>query len=653
MRLIKFNNMKKNFLFTIVAWLLASTSYAIEPQQVVWNPTSYVSFFDNEGGAVNGSMIWGDINNDGHLDVFIIVGNNNNTAATESGQAFLWKNDGKGSFTRVPTNIIPLTQASAHFMDYNNDGCLDLIVMGKRHKPGGPDTRVIKVYKNSGPPCYEFEEDVERSAELVPVATDQNLVQGRMMQSVDFDHDGWTDLIITGYRQTRPPGEANDRLTRIFKNVNGKFVMQTGNVTSGGYNKNFYELSRGSVHVGDINHDGYADIVVTGKRNLPSGNDWTNLYINNGDGTFREFIDNVYNSRTQRSADGETVFVDLNGDGYDDIVEVMNYGGQQRANIYINNRNETFTKIEKNVSGLIGSGSQISITAGDINNDGFLDLYITGNDDLSIGGSGKMFYNKGDGKSFTYSNLPEFVRAKEGFVNLVDIDRDGYLDYSCFGYDGGAGTGGRKRGLGFSKGIDTAGNPIPVNTPPAAPEDLKVTFDGSKYVLTWDMIDEADDHTPNPALRYNVYAENMESGMVYVYAPVDISTGRLKIGGMIVPLITPKSFEWFLPEGDYTFGVQAVDQADAASLFTTTTEVTQITGINPVNKNAVRVFTGNKTIFIENLLPVALPYTVLNVGGLIFAEGVCPVGAKQSVSGLTQGVYVVKTEENAVKVVVF
>jgi len=636
--------MKKNFLLIGLVWLVASFSYAIVPTQVAWDVVNFPFYPPQTGGTVSGRMIWGDFNNDGYLDVFFIIGRNSNNNPYQDGHAFLWKNNGDGTFTRVDAGAItPLTQSSAEFIDYDNDGNLDLVVMGKMYSPDD-QKRVVRVYKNSGPPCYEFIEDKERSAELIDVATDSNDAMGRTIQAVDFDHDGWTDLIITGFRQTPFPS-GNSRLTRIFKNVDGKFQMQEGNVSLGGTNKNFYELSRGSVHTGDINRDGYADIIVVGRRNQPSGGDWAYLYINNRNGTFRQSMDLAFDSSIQRDVDGEIVFADINGDGYDDIVEVINYGGQQRANIYINNGNETFTKFEKNVTGLIGASNQVCITAGDINNDGLLDLYITGAGDLSADGSGRIFYNNGDNK-FTPVMLPEAVRAAQGSIGLVDIDRDSNLDYACFGFDNGGPSTGRKRGFGINK----LGGEIPVNTPPVAPENFEVTFNGNKYLLTWDMA--SDNETPQNALRYNVFAENSENGMVYVYAPVDILTGKLKIGGTIVPLIKPNSFEWFLPEGNYTFGVQTVDQADLASKFTTTSNVIQ--GINLTHKNAVRVFTdNNKTIVIENTLPTDVPYTVLNVSGQIIVKDVCPAGMQQTVQGLTQGVYIVKTTERAVKALIF
>jgi len=603
---------KKNFLLLGLALIATSLSWAITPKPVTFGSLKPLwSTANNEG-----YMTWGDIDNDGFKDVF----------STSKDGAFLYKNNGNGTFTELQAGYFKALQLSmALFIDIDNDGYLDLIAVGKKS-----GTATLIVYKNEE---GVFVEDTALSAQLAAgaVSNNENRHYGRMMQAVDFDNDGWTDLIISGYN---PSGSS---FTRIFKNVEGSFVMQTGNVP--GYALgDFAEFRGGSVHVGDVNRDGYADIFLVGYINPIAATPAigagyaAHLYINNGDGTFTKS-----NEAFSGSEIGGTIFADINSDGYDDIVEIL-YWPIGCNNAYINNKNNTFTKTTG--IGLINAGNETSFTVGDINNDGLLDFIIIDQPTL---GPGNIFYNNGTSTpSFTNASIAS--SATSGFKrgmnpNLVDVDGDGNLDYSV----GGVGMGNWTSGY----AINLLGTGIDANKAPTAPTTFEVEYTDGKYILSWDEGD--DDTTPVAALRYNVFAEDKENGMVYMYAPADLTTGRLKTGGDIVPLIKATSFEWNLPEGKYTFGVQAIDLADAASAFITLNP----TGINPVNKNVVRVSAGNKTIEIENMLSTATSYTVLAVSGQVVAMGVCPAGAKQSVTGLAQGAYIVRANGNTVKVLVF
>ena len=597
---------KRNFLLLGLALMATSLSWA-QPKEVTFGAIQPLWSTANDEGYIT----WGDIDNDGFKDVF----------STSKDGAFLYKNNGNGTFQELQAGYFKALQLSmALFIDIDNDGYLDLVTVGKKS-----GTCTVIVYKNDD---GVFAEDATLSAQLAAgaVSNNENRHYGRMMQAVDFDNDGWTDLIIGGYNQ------AGTSFTRIFKNVEGSFVKQTGNVP--GYALgDFPEVRGGSVHVGDVNRDGFADIFLVGYINpiaatpaIPAGY-VAHLYINNGDGTFTKS-----NEAFSGSEIGGTIFADINSDGYDDIVEILNWPVSCN-NAYINNKNGTFTKTTG--IGLINANNQTSFTVGDVNNDGLLDFLITTNVDAIA--PGNIFYNKG-------TSTPSFIKssitntATSGFKrgmnpNLVDVDNDGDLDYSVGGVSMSTWT------SGFA--INQLGVDVLTNAAPTAPAIFEVEYTDGKYILSWNAGN--DDTTPAVALRYNVYAEDQESGMVYMYAPADLTDGRLKIGGDIVPLVKATSFEWNLPKANYIFGVQAIDLADAASKFCTV-EGPKV-GISKVSKSIMNVFATGKTIFIEN----AADFTVTTVNGQVIAKG----AGKQSISGLASGVYIVKTADKAVKVLVF
>lgn len=478
--------------------------------------------------VVDGRFIWGDFNNDGYKDAFYIAGQG-------GGNVGLYMNNSGSGFTQQPVTIPALNWASAAFIDYDNDGNLDLIVSGRTNEISGSRQVVTRVYRNSGAPDYTFSEVSERSAELIGITSGNagdNDRPGRFLQTVDYNNDGWMDLIMTGITSN---GNAT---TALFKNNGGTFERQANSVDG----TDFRAVSGGSIHIGDVNKDGYAEIFVQGWN----GDYYADLYMNNKNGTFSrsETISSLFTA----SQGAETVFTDINGDGYDDLVEING----NAANLFINNKDNTFTKYDETITGLHKSGA-VSIAAGDVNNDGRVDLLVSG---FNI--TTKIYYNNGD-NTFTGIDVPAGTIARSGNVNLVDINGDRTLDFSNFGYGA--------NWVNTYMLNDLSQNAIPSNIVPKTPSGLTVTYADGKFTLLWEKA--ADAITPRDAIRYNVYAKDENSDVIHFYSPADITTGKLKTGGTITSLINQNSFEWNLPDGEYIFGVQAVDQADVTSSFFT------------------------------------------------------------------------------------
>ena len=519
---------------------------------------------DSGTQPVGGRMIWGDYNNDGHKDIFIIGGLYDATVQ-------LWRNNGDNTFTREQSDaFLALRQSSAVFIDYDNDGDLDLVTTGRYYENGSEDRgNKIFVYENTGTANgYAYVKNDDRSNELDSRLNmnigDGNSV-GRILQVLDYNNDGWLDLIacgatnynVWGWNPTKDDTGGWDWLswsgTVVAKNNQGSFEIDWGIVENGGEGTIMDYFREGSVHTGDVNGDGYVDVLVQGYGG-DYGLGWgARLYINNKNG---KFTLSPYSSELNGNQAYETVFVDINNDGYDDLVEIS----KSVANVHINDKEGGFTKIDITTNGLIRAVS-VSITAGDINNDGWVDLLVSGmdgedgHDGPQALNTTKIFYNNGD-NTFTAVDVLDNMRARTGSVALVDVNNDGNLDFSNFGW------------WGTTVAINRLGT-TQNNTTPTVPANLTVSYADDKFFLSWNA--SSDVETPVAALRYNVYARNIDTNVVYAYAPVDLATGKLKIGGEIVPLIHGTSFEWNLPEANYEFGVQAIDQADLNSAFTTKT----------------------------------------------------------------------------------
>ncbi|MBZ5667781.1 MAG: FG-GAP-like repeat-containing protein [Acidobacteriia bacterium] len=120
---------------------------------------------------------------------------------------------------------------------------------------------------------------------------------------------------------------------------------------------------------------------------------------------------------------GTAVF-DYDNDGWLDIAITSAYGG---ATLYHNNGNGTFTDVSIS-SGLDTATNTFAVVAGDYNNDGFTDLYITRSGFYV--GEGQLFRNNGDG---TFTDVTkqaglENVWGPAFTASWVDYDGDGLLD---------------------------------------------------------------------------------------------------------------------------------------------------------------------------------------------------------------------------------
>lgn len=163
---------------------------------------------------VNSSAAVADYDNDGDLDI-VLSGED----AMGMSYTALWENSG-GTFTVTAHTFEPLSNGSAAFGDYNNDGFADLIITGENNS-GVPQTRL---YRNSGSGFTE-------TGTFTGVATG-NAIFG------DYDNDGDLDIVLTGADNTGNPFiqvyryDGNDMFTA---DDGGLPAVQNGNISFADY----------------------------------------------------------------------------------------------------------------------------------------------------------------------------------------------------------------------------------------------------------------------------------------------------------------------------------------------------------------------------------------------------------------------------------
>jgi len=203
-------------------------------------------------------VVWGDYDNDGDLDIFV---------ANDSTPNYLFRNNGNKTFSEVALLAgVALSEEGKEkasmgvdFGDYDNDGDLDLFVTSFSEDY---DT----LYRNEGNGQFS---DVSYAAGIGET-TWSYLAWGT--QFIDFDLDGWLDLVIAnGHVYPEVDGAklgTNYRQRNLFfRNLKrGKFD-EVSNQAGSGFEK--AQSSRG-LAVGDINNDGQMDLLIANLDAPPS-----------------------------------------------------------------------------------------------------------------------------------------------------------------------------------------------------------------------------------------------------------------------------------------------------------------------------------------------------------------------------------------------
>lgn len=307
--------------------------------------------------------------------------------------------------------------AGASFADYDNDGDLDLFTAGLKNR--------IRLYKNEGGGKFV---DVTEYSQI------KNDISGLVFSGIfgDYDNDGCSDLFMTG----SPDYVTKESNTWLYKNnCDGTFK----DVTSESGIDNPYN-GRGSNWV-DYDNDGDLDIYIANEGVFPTPDVYfyepNILYRNNNNGTFT----NVTNRSGVEGAIGtmcgkpqhtikvngpdlkisfQPIWFDYNNDNLNDLFIATDTG---ISPLYKNNGNGTFKNVTVE-AGLCKWGTGMGVTAGDYDNDGDLDIYVT-----NVGQN--YFWENNDNGTFSENSKISGVddRSSLGWgTGFFDYDNDGSLD---------------------------------------------------------------------------------------------------------------------------------------------------------------------------------------------------------------------------------
>ena len=231
------------------------------------------------GIAASPGKVWGvvatDINRDGFMDLF---------AANDTMANFLWVNEAGKKFDEIGVEAgigynadgLPRSGMGVDAGDFDGDGVPELTV-------SNIDAQNTSLYKNTGGEVFQ---DLNLQ---IGLAKPTRMLSGWGMRFLDYDNDGWLDLIQVNSHpddliDLRGRGVTYREPLVLLHNVAGLKLEDVSELAGPAFLRHY--AARG-LAVGDLNNDGYPDVVLTENggpphilmNNAVSGNNWIGLLL--------------------------------------------------------------------------------------------------------------------------------------------------------------------------------------------------------------------------------------------------------------------------------------------------------------------------------------------------------------------------------------
>ena len=317
------------------------------------------------------------------------------------------------------------------FIDYDNDGWIDIFLLSGTCTSGPPPGATNRLYKNNRDGTFT---DVTKQAGLEAVGWANSVCVG------DYNNDGYEDLFCTYWGQNRLYRNMGDG---TFRDVTKEAGLLNSEVRWGA----------GCSFI-DYNRDGHLDLFVSnyvqfdfahvpkpgaavncnwmgipvncGPRGLPFGKH--SLYRNNGDGTFTDVSVEAGIAKPWNSYGMTVVAADFNEDGWPDIYVASD---STPSLLFINQKDGTFVEegmtrgVALSNDGMEQAGMGVGV--GDFDCDGHLDIFKT----HFMHDTDVLYHNDGTGNFDDWTlraNLGVETRFTSWGAGIQDLDNDGWPD---------------------------------------------------------------------------------------------------------------------------------------------------------------------------------------------------------------------------------
>ncbi|MDC6367698.1 MULTISPECIES: VCBS repeat-containing protein [Flavobacteriaceae] len=371
-----------------------------------------------------------DADQDGDNDLYVVSGGYEFVQEDEKLKDRLYINDGMGNFTKVDEAVLnspPISGGKAYKGDFNKDGKLDLLVLGRQSPGNYPAPVSSYILMNVG---EKGNAKFEITQKMQPEAF-QNLGMATSAVVTDFNGDDWQDIIVVGEWMN----------IRAFKNTQNGFIevseeMALTKDTTGWW---------WSIEQGDFDGDGDMDYIV-GNNGLnykykANEKETFDIYVNDFDENSKDdIVLSYYNEGKQYPVRGrecssqqipgiKSKFQDYESFSEATLVDVysekalesaLHYQVKSFASVYLENKDGKFIIHRLPVEAQLFNLNKILVD--DYDQDGNLDVLIAGNLFVSEvetprNDAGYGLYLKGNGKG-GFVSVPV---AKSGFFVKGDV----------------------------------------------------------------------------------------------------------------------------------------------------------------------------------------------------------------------------------------
>ena len=382
----------------------------------------------------------GDVDGDGYSDVIVGADNYDNGQPFE-GRAYLYRGSASG-LAATPAWTAESNQVAAIFGvsvatagDVNGDGYSDVIVGAYLYDNDQADEGRAFIYHGSATGLGAT------AARTLESDQDGALLGESVMTAGDVNGDGYADVLVGAYGYDA--GETDEGRAFVFlgsaSGVSAVPVWTADGNQTGAYSG--YQVAT----AGDVNGDGYADVLV-GAHGYDNGEaDEGRVYLYFGSPSGPSPTANWIGEGNQTGAVfGAAVATagDVNGDGYSDVlVGAFSYDAGQadvgRAFLYLGSAGSPALQPNWIVEGNVDSaylGASVA-SAGDVNGDGYGDVIVGAwrySNDQQIEGRVYVFHGSSSGLSTTPAWMIEgnqdYAQLGQTVASAGDVNGDGYGD---------------------------------------------------------------------------------------------------------------------------------------------------------------------------------------------------------------------------------